>query len=108
MNFDLIIKKPDSGEVYYNVQRQGVHLLAKKPLHGDDLGEIDYFLTVSGLENEKGKLTIEVYEFETRKKESDVICEIIADVDFALGSPTRFEETNERFGVDLAFSIEQE
>jgi hypothetical protein len=108
MNFDLIINKSDGGEVYYRIHQQGVHLLSKKPFHGDDLGEFDYFLTVSEMEDGKGKLSIEFYQFETRKKKSDVMSEVVAEVDFTLGSPARFEAKNDKIGVDLAFSIDQE
>jgi len=104
MNFDLITRSPD-GDVGYNLQLQGIHLLPGKPFHGDDLGEIDYFLTVSSIKDGKGKLTIEFYQYESRRKKSDVTSEVFAVVDFTLGSPARFEGQSDRFGVDLAFNI---
>jgi hypothetical protein len=106
LNFDLITKLPD-GSVGYSIQLQGIHLVPDKAFHGDDLGKYDYFLTVSGVENGKGKLTIEFYEYETRKKKSGVISEIVTDIDFSLGNPAVFEATSDTFGVDFAFSIVQ-
>jgi hypothetical protein len=106
MNFDLITRSPE-GDIGYNIQLQGIHLLPGKPFHGDDLGEFDYFLTVSSVEDGKGKLTIEFYQYESRRKISDVISEVFAVVDFALGSPARFEGQSDGFGVDLAFSIDR-
>ena len=106
MNFDLNILSP-GGEVDYTIQLQGIHLTPGKPFHGDDLGRFDYFLTVSGLEGGNGNLTIEFYEYASRRKASDVISEIVAQVDFTLGNPARFEAMSETFGVDLAFSIDK-
>jgi len=105
MNFDLIINKPADGDVYYSIQQQGIQFSNGKPFHGNDLGEFDYFITVSRLDDDKAKLTIEFYQFATRRKESDVISEVVADVDFNLGSPATFEGWNDKFGVDLAFSV---
>lgn len=107
MNFDLMTKSPD-GDVGYSIQFQGIHLRLKKPFRGNDLGEFDYFLTVSELEDEKGKLTIEFYQYESRKKNSAVISEIVTEADFQLGSPAKIEAKNDTFGIDLAFSIDQE
>ncbi len=106
MNFDLITRSAD-GEVGYNIQLQGIRLLPGKPFHGDDLAEFDYFLTVSSLEDGKGKLTIEFYQYESRRKTSDVISEVFAVVDFTLGSPAQFGGKSDTFGIDLAFSIAQ-
>ncbi len=106
INFDLNTRSPD-GEIGYSIQMQGVHVVAEKPLHGDDLGKFDYFLTVSDVKDGAGKLTIEFYEYETRKKISDVVSEIVAQVDFTLGSPAVFEGTSATFGIDIAFSIDQ-
>ncbi len=66
---------------------QGIHLASDEALHGIDLGKYDYFLTASGVEAGVGRLTIEFYECETRKKTSDVVSEIVAEADFQLGSP---------------------
>jgi hypothetical protein len=107
MNFDLMTKSPD-GEVGYGIQFQGIHLRPKKPFHGNDLGEFDYFLTVSEFDEGKGKLTIEFYQYESRRKKSAVISEIVAEVDFTLGSPSVFKGKSDTFGIDLAFSIDQE
>ncbi len=63
--------------------------------------------TVSELADGKRNLTIEFYEYASRKKTSDVISEIVAQVDFTLGNPARFEAMSETFGVDLAFSIDK-
>lgn len=104
MNMELITKLPD-GSDSYSIQLQGIHLVPDKPFHGNDLGKYDYFLTVSDSEDGNGKLTIEFYEYETRKKKSAVISEIVADVDFSFSSPTVFEAKTDTFGVDLAFSI---
>ena len=106
MNFDLLTKTAD-GEDGYTINLKGVHLHDGKPLHGDDLAEFEYFFTVSGIDENKGKLTIELYEYESRRKTSDVVSEIVSEVDFRFGEPGRFESRNERFGVDLAFSINQ-
>jgi len=106
MNLDLVTMSPD-GDVGYNIRLQGIHLQPGKPFHGDDLGEFDYFLTVSDLNEGKGQLTIEFYQYESRRKTSDVISEVFAVVDFTLGSPGRFEGESDRFGIDLAFSIVQ-
>ena len=104
LNFDLITKLPD-GSIDGRIQLQGIRVLATKAFHGDDFGKYDYFLTVSNVKDGKGKLTVEFYEYETRKKKSDVVSEIVSEVDFWLGSPTVFEATSDTFGVDLAFSI---
>ncbi len=106
MNFDLNTQSPD-GSVVYSIQLQGIHLDPDKPFHGDDLGEYDYFLTVTNVEDNKGKLTVELYQYESRKKVSDVVSEVVAEVDFTLGNPAVFEATSETFGVELAFSIDQ-
>jgi len=37
VKLDLIINRLANGDVYYIIQHQGVHLLPKKPYHGDDL-----------------------------------------------------------------------
>ena len=106
MNFDLIITRSDDGSENSRIQQVGVRFAPSKPFHGNDLGEFDYFLTISELEDNEGKLTIEVYQFETRNKNSDVLSEIVVDVDFTLASPARFEGQSDTFGVDLAFSID--
>lgn len=104
LNFDLNMKLPD-GSDSYSVQLQGLGLRLNQAFHGSDLGKYDYFFTVSDFENGKGKLTIEFYEYETSRKISDVVSEIVADVEFSLGSPTVFESMGDTFGIDLAFSI---
>jgi len=104
LNLGVNTTLPD-GEPGYRIRLQAIHLSPGKPFHGYDLGKYDYFLTVSDVEDGKGKLTIEFYEYETRKKESDVVSEIVSDVDFSLNSPTVFEAKSDTFGVDLAFSI---
>ena len=104
LNFDLNTALPD-GSVGSSIQLQGIHLSANQAFRGDDLGKYDYFLTISDIENGKGKLTIEFYEYATRKKKSAVVSEIVADVDFSLGSPAVFEAMSDTFGIDLAFSI---
>jgi hypothetical protein len=104
LNLDLNTKLPD-GNAGYSIQLQAIHLSPGKTFHGNDLGKYDYFLTLSEVEDGKGKLTIEFFEYETRKKKSDVISEIISIVDFSLNSPTVFEAMSDTFGVDLAFSI---
>jgi len=104
LNFDLNITLPDESTVY-SIQLQGVRLSPAKPFTGNDLGKYDYFLTVSDVEDGKGRLTIEFYEYETRKKKSDVVSEIVSNVDFSLYSPAVFEATSDTFGVDLAFSV---
>jgi len=53
-------------------------------------------------------LTIEFYEYESRRKKSNVVSEIVAKVDVTLGVPTRFESATDTFGVDLAYSINLE
>lgn len=108
MNFDLIINKPADGDVYYNIQLHGAHLAADKEFHGDDLGEIDFYFTVSAAEDGKARMRIEFYEFETRQKLSDVISEVVAEIEITLGTPARFEANNENFGVDFAFSVDRE
>lgn len=105
MNFDLNTLSP-GGDVVYSIQLQGIRLKPGTPFHGDGLGKYDYFLTVSELADGKGNLTIEFYEYGSRRKTSDVISEIIAKVDFIFGSPARFEGMSKTFGVDLAFSID--
>ena len=104
MNFDLITKRPD-GSIEGSIQLQGIHLVVGQPFHGSDPGRYDYFLTVSDFENGKGRLTIEFYEYESRKKVSDVVSEIVAEVSFDPGRPTTFEGSSDTFSVDLAFSI---
>ena len=104
MNFDLRTKTVDGGDGY-GVQLKGVQLLDGKALHGDDLTEYEYFFTVSDVNAGKGKLSIEIYEYETRRKTSDVVSEIVSEIEFAFGEPRRFQSENGRFGVDLAFSI---
>lgn len=106
MNIDLIVKTHD-GDIVYSHQLQGINFLSGKPFHGKDLGEIDYFLTITGADDGKGKLTIEFYRYETRKKRSDVLAELVEEVSFDFGSPTTFESRNDEFGVNLAFSIAQ-
>ena len=107
MNFDLRTLTPD-GDIVYTIQLQGIHLTPAEPFHGDDLGKYDYFLTVSEADNGKARLTIEFYEYESRKRTSDTVSEIIAEVDVVLGTPARFEGKSNTFGVDLAFSVDQE
>ena len=104
LNFDLNMKLPD-GSVGSSIQLQGIRLSADRAFHGADLGKYDYFLTVSGVEGGHGRLTIEFYEYETRKKVSDVVSELVAEVDFQLSAPAVFEGSSNTFGIDLAFSI---
>ena len=106
MNFDLSRLSPN-GDIGGSIQLQGIHLSPEKPFHGEDFGRYDYFLTVSKAENGKAKLTIEFYEYESRRKTSDVISEIVAEVDFVFGTPARFEGKSDTFGIDLAFSIDR-
>lgn len=108
VNYDLIITNPNDNGASYHVQQSGIHISPQLQFNGDQLGEMDYFFAISDLEDNKGKMTVEVYQFETRKKDSDVISEIIAEVEFPLASPARLEVKNEKFGIDLAFSIDQE
>jgi len=107
INFDLNTLSPD-GDIVYSIQLQGIHLSPETPFHGNDLGKYDYFLTVSEIESGETKLTIEFYEYESRRKTSEVVSEIVAEVDVRLGMPTEFESMSDTFGVDLAFSINQE
>ena len=106
MNFDLVTKRPD-GSVEGSIQLQGIHLVAGKPFHGSDLGRYEYFLTVSGVEDGECVLTIEFYEYKSRKKVSDVVSEIVAEVSFEPGRPAVFQGNSDTFTVDLAFSINQ-
>jgi len=107
MNFDLIVKLPASDEVVYSHQLQGISFLSEQPFHGRDLGEFDYFLTIADAEGGKGKLTIEFYLYETRKHESEVLAELVSEVSFGFGSPVTFESKNDKFSVNLAFSVIQ-
>jgi len=107
MNFDVEVLRWD-GRNNGSIQLQGVHLALDQPFHGRDFGEHEYFFTVSDVKDGKGRLTIEFYEYESRKKVSKVISEIVAEVDFELGIPAVFEGKSDTFGVDLAFSIDQE
>jgi hypothetical protein len=106
MNFDLKTLAPD-GAIGYSIQLQGIHLSAGIPFHGNDLGEYDYFLTMSKAESGKAKLTIEFYEYESRRKTSDVVSEIVTEIDIILGAPAKFEGKGDTFGIDLAFSVDQ-
>ena len=106
LNFDLDSTFAN-GNPGFSIQLQGINLVSDKAFHGKDLGKHDYFLTVSNVNNGVGKLTIEFYEYETRKNESDVVSEIVSKVDFQLGRPTVFEAENESFGVNLAFIISE-
>ncbi len=107
MNFDLVVNIPAGGDVVYLHRLQGINFLSGKPFHGRDLGEIDYFLSIADAEGGKGKLTIEFYQYETRKKESDVLAELVEEVRFDFGSPVTFESKNDEFSVNLAFSVIQ-
>jgi len=89
MNFDIEIQ-PLDGRNAGSIQLQGVHLKLDKPFHGADFGQHDYFFTVTDAKDGKGQLTIEFYEYESRRKVSDVVSEIVAEVDFELGSPAVF------------------
>jgi len=104
MNFDLMTKTAD-GEDGYRINLRGIHLPDGKVLHGDDLAEFNYFLTVSGTDYRGGKLAIELYEYESRAKTSDIVSEIVVEADFVFGEPGRIQSRNDRFGIDLAFSI---
>jgi len=106
MNFDVEVLRWD-GRNHGSIQLQGVHLTLDKPFHGRDFGEHDFFFTVSDVEDGKGRLTVEFYEYESRKKVSEVISEIVAEIEFELGSPAVFEGKSGTFGVDIAFSIDQ-
>ena len=106
LNLDINMKLPD-GSDSYSIRLHGVHLVPGQAFHGDDLGKYDYFLTVSGVEDGSGKLTIEFYEYETRKKKSEVVSEVVSEVDFSLNSPAVFEAMGDTFGVDLAFSVSE-
>ena len=103
LNLDLNTKLPD-GSGGFSIQLQGIQVSANNAFHGGDLGKYEYFLTVSGVEDGHGRLTIEFYEYETRKKVSDVVSEIVAEVDFQLSSPAVFEGSSDTFGIDLASS----
>ena len=104
LNLDLNMKLPDGSDTY-SIKLQGIQLELDVAFHGEGPGQYDYFLTLSNVKDGAGKLTIEFYEYETRKKESEVISEIVSDVDFLLASPTVFEAMGDTFGVDLAFSV---
>jgi len=104
MNYDLKTLTPD-GDVFYDIQLQGIHVKQGRPFHGDDLGEYDYFLTLSQVKDGKAKLTIEFYKYESREKKSDVVSEIFSVVDVTLCEPVRFESMSDTFGIDMAISI---
>jgi hypothetical protein len=104
MNFDLKTLTAD-GDVFYDIQLQGIHVKQGRPFHGDDLAEYDYFLTLSQVKDGKAKLTIEFYEYESRKKKSDVVSEIFSIIDVTLCEPVRFESMNNTFGIDMAISV---
>lgn len=89
------------------IQLQGVQLTLEEPFGGNDFGEHDYSFTVSSVDDGRGRLTIEFYEYESRRKVSDVISEVVAEVDFELGKPAVFEGKSDTFGIDLAFSIDE-
>ncbi len=105
MNYDLIITHPDGNRVLYQHKQFGIDISPQHKFHGDELGEMDYFFTISELENQQGKLTIEVYQFENRNKELNTISEIIMEADFTVAGLVRTEARNNNFGIDLAFSI---
>lgn len=106
MNFDFDLSEVDAAKVIGSLQLQGIRLQADKPFHGKDLGEFDYFFTVSEIEDGKGKLTIEFYRYESRRKKS-AVSEIVSEVEFAFGSPAQFQTKNENIALDLAFSIDR-
>ena len=106
LNFDLKRIQPD-GSVGGSIQLQGIRVSADNAFHGVDLAKLEYFLTVSDVTDGGGKLTIEFYEYETRKKVSEVVSEIVAEVDFELSTPAVFEGSSDTFGIDLAFSISE-
>jgi len=106
MNFDLAITRADVDGVFASIQLQGIHLTSDKPFHGSDLGEFEYFYTVSDAGDGKATLVIEFYQYETRHRKS-LVSELVSEVEFALGIPAQFESSNDSIAVDLAFSIDR-
>ena len=106
MNFDLALTRAEVEGVYGSIQLQGIHLKSEKPFHGSDLGEFEYFFTVSDEGAGKAKLLIEFYQFETRHRKT-LVSEMVSEVEFVLGVPAQFESSNESIAVDLAFSIDR-
>ena len=94
INFDLIISNAESDEVFASLQLQGIRLQADKPFHGRDVAGFDYFFTVSEQDDGKERLTIELYQYETRRKKA-IKSELVSEVELAFRSPNRFEANNE-------------
>ncbi len=105
LNFDLDVNYPIGSDIVYETRLEGIHLSSEKPFHDEGLGEIDYFLSISESEDGLGRLTVEFYQFESRRKISDVISELVSVVDFSFGSPMTFKARNDEFTVDLAFIV---
>ena len=104
MNLDLKTTRPD-GSIGYSINQRGLRLVADEVYAGQRLGNLGYFLTLSGVDSGRGVLTIEFYEHASRDPASGVIAEIVSTIAFELARPTVFEAQAETFGVDLAVSI---
>jgi hypothetical protein len=107
LNYDIIIESLDNSGGVRRIHQIGIPFSPRRQLHGTGLGKTDYFFSISSLEGSQGKLTVEVYKFETRAKDTDPTSEYVSEIDFTLGAPTRLQATNDEFSIDLAFSISQ-
>jgi len=106
MNFDFDLSDVSTSRVFGSLQLQGIRLRENNQFQGKDLGKIDYFFTVSETDKGEGKLTVEFYQYESRKKKV-ALSEVVSEVSFQFGSPATFITENESFRLDLAFSIDR-
>jgi hypothetical protein len=105
LNYDIEITTSGSDDVSARIQQQGIRFSLQGQFHGSDLGHYSYVFTLSGIEDNAGKLTVEVYLFETRAKTGEPISESINVIDFEFGIPVRLETKTSEFSADIALSI---
>jgi hypothetical protein len=105
LNYDIEITTSGSDDVSARIQQQGIRFSPQGQFHDKDLGQYDYLFSLSDLSGEGGRLTIEIYRFESREKTGDTVAEYISVVEFQFGVPVQVEANTDGFSVDLALSI---
>jgi hypothetical protein len=105
LNYDIVIKalddRGDSGEV----QQIGVPFSTNREIIGRDFAFTNYIFTITSIEGNQGKLSIEFYRYVSRVKNGDPSSEYVTEVEFQLGEPAQLQTSTNEFALDLAFNI---
>ena len=101
----LEITTSGNDDVSASIQQQGIRFSPDGQIRGNDLGHYGYIFSLADITSQGGRLTVEIYRFQSRGKIGEPISEYINSLDFQFGSPVCIEASADGFSADLALSI---